>query len=140
VRAFVGDIPQVIAFRKDVRDALKSSPFSHFQREEVLLALTEMGTNLVFHARGGTLEVTLPAPGMPLLRIGCWNSPRREGPSREGAGGTTRPAGGLGIGLSSLERLMDRVVVEALDGSFGVTCEKDVRVSAKIGAPCPSNR
>jgi anti-sigma regulatory factor (Ser/Thr protein kinase) len=130
VKAHIEDLGHVIAFRKDVRDALSGAPFSPVQREEILLALTELGTNLFHHGRRGVLEVALPTPDRPLLRIQSRNLPhpspvkpyRDDPPS-----GTSR---GLGIGLSSVARLMDRMDVDEAGGAFLVTCEKDALESA----------
>jgi anti-sigma regulatory factor (Ser/Thr protein kinase) len=123
VKAVIRDRTHVIAFRSDLRKAVSACSFTPQQREEILLAVTEICTNLVRHGRGGIVEVALPTHQDPSLRIKSWNlsdeAPRLDGLDRDIALGQ-----GLGIGLSSLDRLMDQVQV-AWDGVwFEVLCEK----------------
>ena len=130
MKAHIEDLGQVLAFRRDVREALCASPFSPAQREEILLALTELGTNLFCHGGRGVLDVALPTPDRPLLRIQSKNlsAPAFTLTNPEGPPfGTGR---GLGIGLSSVARLMDRMDVDETGGAFLVTCEKDAREDA----------
>jgi anti-sigma regulatory factor (Ser/Thr protein kinase) len=124
MRAAIRTLADVLAFRSDVRRCLQDSPLAAPAREEVLLALTELGTNLVLHAGGGEISVeTSPARGLA-VRVASSNAV----PESLLAPGLS-PAGldrGLGIGLSSLGRLMDRVDARLEGDRFLVVCEKDV--------------
>jgi|GEM_PF-5497562 len=120
----IEDMTQVIAFRKDIRDTLSRYAFSAHEREEILLAFTELGTNLYIHAPHGLIEIAFPTEEAPSVRIRSSNvlSEGAIGPGTDG--GHPGSSRGLGIGLSSLHRLMDRAEVKVADGAFVVTCEK----------------
>lgn len=122
MRAPVRSMADVIAFRNDVRRALERDPLDPVARDEVLLALTELGTNVVLHSEGG--ELSVDTRGGSAIRLESANGvpPALRCPGASPAG---LPRG-LGLGLASLRRIMDRVETR-LDGDrFVVTCEKDL--------------
>jgi len=118
VKATISDRAQLLALRKDVRDALNHRRVPEESREAVLLALTEIGTNLVNHARGGILEVSFPEDHPSVIRVTSVNLHEPDAPDPSSLG--------LGIGLDSLSRIMDRVSVQTVDGTFRVVTEIDL--------------
>lgn len=116
MRAVIQTGGDLLAFRCEVRRGLSEDRAEGRSLEELLLALTEMGTNLLRHGGGGTLEVVLEKES-GLVRLEARNSPL----------GTLAPEPGrrgLRIGLESLGRLMDRVWFTGEDAGFGIACEK----------------
>lgn len=109
---------QVIAFRADVRQALRTSVFTVREQEEILIAFTELGTNIARHSRGGTLEVQLPEVAGARVRLTARNPIDRDAAVK-------KP--GLGEGLGAVGRLMENVQIDASGGEFKVTCEKTHR-------------
>ncbi len=124
MKADIDSMAQLLAFRKDVRDFLEILGLADIPREEILLAATELGTNLFRHGGGGTLELLSSGPGpevLTLISSNPFDSPL-------GAGVLPFPlqSSGLGLGLESLERLMDRVEISQRKGIFKVVAEKDI--------------
>ena len=125
MKAEIGTIPQLIAFRGHLRGALAKSSFSKLEREEILLALTELGTNLIRHGCGGSISVSMPTEDSPVIRITARNNilsacSRRQAPAECATG----RSGGLGLGLGTLVRMMDRVEFDPGEGNLSVICEK----------------
>jgi anti-sigma regulatory factor (Ser/Thr protein kinase) len=123
VKAVIEDITQVIAFRSDVRDAVSRHAFTEGEREEILLALTEICTNLVRHGSGGIVEIGLPTEESPKLTIKSWNL-AGEPPRGDSLDDQVLLGRGLRIGLASLDRLMDQADAFWDGVWFEVNCEK----------------
>ena len=122
MKADIHRMSDLLAFRNDVRKAiidLLAIPPS--EQEEVLLILTELGTNLINHAGEGTLEVFLPDDSRPNLGI---RAASKKAPQAAGTSNSFRPS--LGFGLPSTRDLMDHVEILENEHVFEVICEKKI--------------
>lgn len=118
MRARIQTHGDLLAFRRDVRQAHQGTALEGEALECVLLALTELGTNLLRHSEGGgTLECAID-PEDGVLRLQARNETRRGEDRAPGL------PGGLGIGLDSLHRLMDRVSIHPHADGLDVVSEK----------------
>lgn len=107
--------------------------------EEIVLAVSELASNLVKHGKGGTvtlsrvtanermgvmLEVCDQAPGIPDI-----NQALADGFSTVGS---------LGTGLGAVNRLMDEFdIVSTLGHGTRIVCRKWVREHPRSMGPCP---
>jgi len=124
VKARIQTLGDLLAFRHDVRRVHEGTALEGEALECVLLALTELGTNLLRHAEsGGTLECAI-FPEEGVLRLEARNATRGGGDLAQGL------PGGLGIGLDSLHRLMDRVWIHPHAGGLHIVSEKRLPPSA----------
>jgi len=111
------------------RNLARTASFDEVAVEEIVIAASELASNLVKHAGGGTLTFTpLDVAGRAGLQI----QSRDKGPSISDVetaitdGYST--AGGLGRGLGAVHRLMDEMEIASLPGrGTQVTCCRWVR-------------
>lgn len=107
--------------------------------EEIALAITELATNLVKHARGGKLILT---PVSIDGRIGLQIESQDNGPGitdveRAIADGFST-AGGLGAGLGTVNRLMDEFdIISERGRGTRVVCCKWIRQWTTSARRCP---
>ena len=107
--------------------------------EEVALALVELATNLIKHARGGTLTLTPLAEG---ARVGLQIEALDRGPGivdieRALTDGFST-AGSLGTGLGAVNRLMDEFdIVSSRTAGTRIVCRKWLRRHPESVRPCP---
>ncbi len=111
--------------RRDVRAAALALGFLAVPTEEIVLAASELATNLLLHAHDGTLAVTRAEA---MGRVGVRIESRDAGPGiadipaalRDGA--STRR--GLGSGLPAVRRLVDEFsLVSAPTGTVIAVCK-----------------
>ena len=103
------DLEHLRPLRYEVTRCLASLPISHDRRDEVALAVSEAGTNVVQHAydpdEAGVVELTLWTEGdvlcVEIVDRGQWREPL---PSPRGSG-----QGGLGLVL--MRQLVDGVLI-----------------------------
>ena len=125
MKAKIRTLGDLLAFRSDVRREYQGTALEGDALECVLLALTELGTNLIRHAEaGGTLECTVHRDD-GVFRIAANNAIRTGD-----AVGSGLP-GGLGIGLDSLNRLMDQVRIRTHEGGLDIVSEKRLPPGAR---------
>lgn len=115
LKATIESMGDLIAFRNDVRRVLQRLRMDETASEQILLALTELGTNLIRHAGGGQMAIWSDRTGGS-VRIEARNS--QSPPSLH------QRTAGLGIGMGSVGWLMDRVWLEEEDGVLRVLCER----------------
>ena len=107
--------------------------------EEIALAMTELATNLIKHARGGTLTLTpLAAAG----RVGLEIESRDNGPGianvEQALGDRFSTAGTRGTGLGAVNRLMDELDITSRRGKgTHVVCRRWLREHQPSLRPCP---
>ena len=107
--------------------------------EEIALAVAELGTNLVKFAKGGKLIFTQLAEAG---RTGLLVESKDDGPGipdveRALTDGYST-AGSLGMGLGSVNRLMDEFDIASEPGrGTHIVCRKWLRSYADGAAPCP---
>jgi serine/threonine-protein kinase RsbT len=96
------------AARRAARKIAETMGFAPQVCEEITLAMTELATNLVKYARGGTLTLTPLADG---ARVGLEIQSRDDGPGiadvEQALGDRFSTAGTRGTGLGAVNRLMD---------------------------------
>jgi anti-sigma regulatory factor (Ser/Thr protein kinase) len=107
--------------------------------EEIALAMTELATNLIKHAQGGTLTLTPLADGG---RIGLEIESRDSGPGiadvEQALADRFSTAGTRGTGLGAVNRLMDELDIASEDGrGTRIACRKWVRQPRSSLRPCP---
>lgn len=111
------------------REFARSAGFRREECDEVALAVMELASNLVKHARGGQLRFSLIEEGE---RRGLEIISEDQGPGipdveRAMADGFST-AGGLGAGLGAVNRLMDEVEFSSLsDGGLRISCHRWTR-------------
>ena len=115
--------------------------FNDLASEEIVLAVSELGTNLVRHAKGGILRLARVAEGD---RAGIQVESQDAGP---GIADTERAIGdgfstkeSLGYGLGTVNRLMDEFEIESSVGSRPgtyIVCRRWVRAVVPSTKPCP---
>jgi len=117
----------------------KGIGFGRSACEEIGLAVTELGINLIKHAQGGMLTLT-PLAGKG--RVGLEIESRDSGPGmadvEAALGDRFSTAGTRGTGLGAVNRLMDELDITS-DRSRGtrIVCRKWVRQQMASLRPCP---
>ena len=109
--------------------------------EEVTLAVSELASNLVKHARGGTLTLTpLHEGGRVSIQVESLD----RGPGIADVeqamtdGFSTR--GSLGYGLGAVNRLMDQCHITSrrgVDAGTHIVCTRWLRIGAPLASLCP---
>ncbi|MCL4367924.1 MAG: ATP-binding protein/SpoIIE family protein phosphatase [Actinobacteria bacterium] len=106
--------------------------------EEIILVVSELATNLVKHAGGGTLTLTpLSAPAG--IEIESLDSGPGIPDARRATADGFSTAGSLGYGLGTVNRLMDDLEITALPDGRGtrVVCRRGVRRNSVSVTPFP---
>ncbi len=113
--------------------------FEEAVSEEIALATSELATNLLKHAKSGTLTL------MPLAvdkRSGIQIESRDQGPGivdiDQALADGFSTSGGLGLGLGTVNRLMDEFDIESSRGKGTlVTCKRWVRAELRVAGVSP---
>jgi anti-sigma regulatory factor (Ser/Thr protein kinase) len=115
--------------------------FDETTSAEVALAVSELGTNLLRHTKGGTLALTPLVDGR---RVGMQVIAQDCGPGIADVEQALRDgfstAGGLGYGLGTVNRLMDELdIVSELGTSGGtrIACRRWLRTHVRRAMPGP---
>ena len=125
--------------RRAAKAASAELGFSPGAGEEIALATTELATNLIKHAAGGTLTLTqLSSAG----RVGLEIESADNGPGiadvDQALADRFSTAGGRGTGLGAVNRLMDELDIASTPGTgTRIVCRKwrwDYEASSR---PCP---
>jgi anti-sigma regulatory factor (Ser/Thr protein kinase) len=125
--------------RRIARDIATALGFEPRASEEIALAMTELATNLMKHARGGTLTLMpLEADG----RVGLEIQSSDKGPGiadvEQALGDRYSTAGTRGTGLGAINRLMDEFDINSRRGrGTQIVCRKWVRAHRVSLTPCP---
>ncbi len=105
------------AARRAAKALAESIGFDPTACEEIALAVTELATNLIKHASGGTLTLTPLADGG---RVGLEIESRDTGPGiadvEQALGDRFSTAGTRGTGLGAVNRLMDELDIASRAG------------------------
>ena len=113
--------------------------FGSKESEEIVLVVTELATNLVKHANGGTLIMT---PLNELERVGLEIQSLDAGPGiadvEQALADRFSTAGTRGTGLGAVNRLMDELDITSERGrSTRIICRKWVRQYDASTGDCP---
>lgn len=121
--------PDLVALQAEARRFLDSLGFSRTRSAEVLIAASEMATNSLKHAGGGTLSLFAEASPVPGVRVeandGGPGFERLEQALQDHVSegrnlledeDASRRRRGLGTGLGAIRRLMDRFDVYSEPG------------------------
>ncbi|MBV8730980.1 MAG: ATP-binding protein [Acidobacteriia bacterium] len=125
-----------VTWQGDVREACDSARkmaqaigFPQAHAEEIVLAVNELGTNLLTHASGGSIKLT---PALNQTRAGIQIEADDGGPGIADIelamtdGYST--AGGLGIGLGTINRLMDQLEIRSqMRSGTHIVCQRWLR-------------
>ena len=125
--------------RRAARMLANSVGFPSQACEEIALAMTELASNLIKHARGGTLTLT---PLSSAGRVGLEIESRDVGPGiadvERALGDRYSTAGTRGTGLGAVNRLMDELDISSQPGrGTRVVCRKWLREQRVSTRPCP---
>jgi serine/threonine-protein kinase RsbT len=112
--------------RRGARDLTHRLGFDRFAAEEVVLAVSELATNLARYATSGEIELCAIS-GRQLLGIRVES--RDDGPgiadvAAAARGGGSSTSGGLGAGLAGVRRLMDDFELTSSPTGTTVVCRK----------------
>jgi anti-sigma regulatory factor (Ser/Thr protein kinase)/serine/threonine protein phosphatase PrpC len=129
----------VAAARRSVRALAEALGFDPTASEDIALAVSELASNLVKHARGGTLELIPLAEGD---RIGVQIEASDSGPGipcvEEALRDGFSTAGSLGYGLGVVNRLMDRLDIDSAPGrGTRIVCHRWNRARPVNTKSCP---
>ncbi len=119
----------IIVAQGAARRFAREIAFSEVEAEQIALAVSELATNLVRHAGGGTLSLAAvhddARPGIAIETED--RGPGLASPERALADGFST-AGGLGLGLGTVHRIMDDLDFRARPGGgLKVWCRRWVR-------------
>lgn len=125
--------------RRAAKTAAAALGFSPSAAEEIALATTELGTNLIRHAAGGTLTLTPLSGGG---RVGLEIESADNGPGiadvEQALTDRFSTAGGRGTGLGAVNRLMDELDIASTPGTgTRIVCRKWNRDHWASSRPCP---
>ncbi len=111
--------------RRGARDLTQRLGFDRFDAEEVVLAVSELATNLARYATSGEIDLCAIS-GQQLLGIRVES--RDDGPGiadvAAAARGGSSTSGGLGAGLAGVRRLMDDFELTSGPTGTTVVCRK----------------
>jgi anti-sigma regulatory factor (Ser/Thr protein kinase) len=135
----IGDDSGVGAARRATRSLAHAAGFDPTSAEEIVLAASELATNLLKHARGGTLTLTLVSAD---AQTGIILDARDQGPGitdvNQALADGFSTAGGLGLGLGAVNRLMDECEISSIPKSgTRVLCRKWLRKPPAYAGKCP---
>jgi anti-sigma regulatory factor (Ser/Thr protein kinase) len=107
--------------------------------EEIALAATELATNLIKHAHGGSLTLI---PMSESGQIGLEIQSHDDGPGiadvEQAVGDRFSTAGTHGTGLGAVNRLMDELEIHSQRGKGSrIICRKRLREHRVSSRPCP---
>jgi anti-sigma regulatory factor (Ser/Thr protein kinase) len=125
--------------RRAARDMAAALGFAATACEEIALAMTELATNLLKHARGGTLTLTPLANGN---RVGLEIESCDKGPGianvEQALGDRFSTVGTRGTGLGAINRLMDDLDITSRRGDgTHIVCRRWLREYQPALRSCP---
>jgi anti-sigma regulatory factor (Ser/Thr protein kinase) len=133
------DSSNVGAARRAAKALAESLGFAPPACEEIALAMTELATNLIKHARDGKLVLTpLAGDGRVGLEIESLDSGPGIADIQQALADGFSSAGTLGTGLGEVNRLMDELDITSERGrGTRLVCRKWVRRETASLRPCP---
>jgi anti-sigma regulatory factor (Ser/Thr protein kinase) len=125
--------------RRAARTIAEALGFVQQACEEIMLATTELATNLNKHAGGGTLTLTpLAEAGRVGLEIRSLDTGRGIADVEQALGDRYSTAGSRGTGLGAVNRLMDEFDIASQRGrGTQIVCRKWHREYPPSIRPCP---
>jgi anti-sigma regulatory factor (Ser/Thr protein kinase) len=140
-RLFVSHASEIPLAQRAARDLAAALGFDEICCEEVALAASELASNLVQHAGGGSMEVIPVTEG---LRLGIRIQTSDNGPGipdvEKAMTDGFSTCGGLGYGLGSVNRFMDSLHIaspRASQGGTNIVCTRWLRAEEPGLSPCP---
>jgi len=123
------DVPQAANLAKQYADSLG---FPGLQCDEIALVVTELGSNLIKHARGGAIRLAEAKAGeQRAIEIESMDKGPGITDVDQAIVDGYSTAGGLGLGLGTVNRLMDELdMYSASGGGLHVVCRRWLRSSA----------
>src|SRR5713101_890267 len=114
------------------RDCARLLGFAAVDCEEIALVVSELASNMVKHASGGTIELApLQRGGKTGLHITCEDTGQGIADPEQALTDGYSTAGSLGIGLGTVNRLMDDLELGNRPGSgLRVVCHRWLRPKA----------
>jgi serine/threonine-protein kinase RsbT len=103
--------------RRETRDVASGLGFDAADSEMVVLAVSELATNITRYTGGGRIRVR---PLVASDAVGIEVESRDDGP---GIGGASNSSG-LGLGLAGVRRLMDEFELSSAPSGTTVVCRK----------------
>ena len=126
------------AARRAARAAARELGFELKAAEELALAMTELATNLLKHARAGKLSLRPLSQGH---RVGLEVESLDQGPgileARRVLADGFSTTGTRGTGLGAVNRLMDEFDLDSHPDGTRITCRKWRRAHQPSPRPCP---
>jgi anti-sigma regulatory factor (Ser/Thr protein kinase) len=127
--------------RRAVREMARAIGFDEHGSEEIVLVVSELGSNLVKHAGGGTLTMTpVTDGGRSGMQIECVDrGPGIPDTDLAVADGFST-AGSLGYGLGTVNRMMDEFDIMSRGGpdhGTYILCRQWLRLEVPGTEPCP---
>lgn len=114
INVVVATVSDIVAARQQGRDLARRIGFSPSDATLIATAISELARNIVLYAKSGTVSLEATDDG---AQAGVVITARDQGPGipdvqRALIGGYTT-SGGMGLGISGVRRIMDRMVVES---------------------------
>ncbi|HEX9781865.1 MAG TPA: ATP-binding SpoIIE family protein phosphatase [Opitutaceae bacterium] len=138
---FVSDLSDIGRAQRVAKEMATALGFDELRGEEIVLAASELASNLIRHARRGTLTMT---PVTDAGRIGMQVESLDSGPGiadvEQALTDGFSTGSGLGYGLGAVNRLMDTLDISSQQGAEGgtrVTCTRWLRSEMTGLSPCP---
>ena len=127
------------ASRRAARRMADTAGFDSIAAEEVVLSASELASNLVKHAGGGTLTFSIVSSSE---RTGVMIESNDSGPGIRDVNQVLQDgfssAGSLGNGLGAVNRLMDELDIKSgRETGTHIVCKKWVRAHAPYSGLCP---
>ena len=125
--------------RRCARSLALALGFSPNVAEEIALVATELATNLIKHAAGGTLTLTpLEIGGRVGMEIGAADSGPGIANVEQALADRFSTAGSRGTGLGAVNRLMDELEITSNRGAgTRIVCRRWRREHRASSRPCP---
>lgn len=135
----ISDAADLAGARDLARTLARSVGFNAQATEEIVLAVSELGSNLVKHAQRGSLNLQAIADG---ARTGLQVEAVDAGPGiadiDQALTDGFSTAGSLGCGLGAVNRLMDQLDIDSQVGrGTRVVCRRWLRQHQESHQPCP---
>ena len=131
----------IAAARLAVKKITAAMGFGGQTSEEVVLAVSELASNLIKHATHGKLElIPVTHGGRSGIRIESLDNGPGIADSEQTITDGYSTTGSLGYGLGAVNRLMDELDINLRDGPEGgtrIVCTRWLVVREECGIPCP---
>ncbi|MGD2105560.1 MAG: anti-sigma regulatory factor, partial [Anaerolineae bacterium] len=127
--------------RRTARALAETIGFDEHEREEIALVVSELGSNLVKHAGGGSLILTSLADGTRVgLQIRSVDTGPGIGDEMQAIADGFSTTGSLGYGLGTVNRLMDEFDITSHGGAdhgTHIVCKRWLQSRETSGRQCP---